>query len=805
MTAVSQRIPNLLGGVSQQPDSLKLPGQVSTAKNCVPDPTYGMLKRAGLKLVSALTGATDEGRWFSIFRDQTERYIGQFTTAGDLRVWDANTGAAKTVNTVAATAKAYIANCTQSDFEMLQINDYNFVLNRSKVVGKLATKSPPQAPTGIATVNLIGYDAKYKLKIDTFTAEHTTPATGTLDVTAVVSDLATKIAALDGGGKYTAEICGNTLLIRRVNGADFTITGEGGTNAQALLVYKDSVPNVSRLPSSCKNGTVLKVSNLDEAEGDDYYVKFVVKQGGTAIGTGIWEETIGPSIETHIDPDTMPHVIIRETDGTFTFRSLNEAQKAGDELYWVERQVGDDETNPFPSLVGKKVTGLSFFRNRLVLLAGSNVICSQPGSYFNLFRVSALATTDADGIDLASGSTRPVDLRYALGDQLGLVLFSATSQFMLTSESDSFGPVSAALKKFSTYDINPTVAPVETGISYVFVDKNQSSSRVTEMVATSAENRPTIADLSRTAPNFVPASLSTISVSSSAGHISFLATGDKKNLRVFRFFNNGNERVLAAWVEWTLPGDCLHQSIDQDLKFLVTKQANGICLSTVSLITDIEGTAINASGLPYEYRMDLFDASPVLEYDAANDVTKVFFKAGVYDPALESLVVVDDNASEKGSIYLAPPSANAGAGWYVTIPGDRTGADNVVIGYTYEYRLDMPVFYRKNNAQGGQVQADVINIPRVTKMVIQSSDSGPYNASVAVLGRPTKVYSFEQAQANAYKANSTPLPSIIDNSIPIYGKGTDSKVSIYSTTPFPLSLVAATWYGIYSNRGIQAI
>jgi hypothetical protein len=761
-----------------------------------------MRKRPGLKLVSALTGAANEGRWFSIFRDNSERYVGQFKADGTLLIWDAITGAAKTVNPIAASAKSYIAGVSQDDFEMLQINDYNFVLNRSKAVGTLNTLSPTQAPSAIVTVNLLGYDAKYKVKLDSTTIEHQTPATGTLDIQTVVADLQTKIAGVAG---FTALSAGNTIVVKKSDGSDFTISGEGGTNAQALLVYKDSVPNVSRLPTSCLNGLILKVSNLDEAEGDDYYVEFKVTTGGSSSGSGIWEECLKPGIKPYIDPDTMPHVIIRESDGTFTFRSLNEAQKAGEDLYWCERRVGDDETNPFPSFVNRKITGISFFRNRLVLLSGSNVICSQPGSYFNLFRISALAQTDADGIDLATGSLRPVDLRHALGDQMGLLIFSAKNQFMLTSDQDQFGPVSAKVVQFSSFNLNAKVRPVETGVSYIYVDNNQGFSQVTEMVATSVDNRPSVADLSRTAPNFVPADLESIVASSSAGAITFLSSSNRDNLRVFKFFNNGSERVLASWMEWDLPGNCLHQSSDSDILYLVTNQENGICLSTVSLLSDVEGTAINESGISYEYRLDLFTKTPLLEYDSANDETKVYFKAGTYDSTREIVVVVDDSATERGSIYIAPPPINGPSGWYVTVPGDRTGATNVVLGYSYEFRLEMPVFYRKFQMGDNRYQSDVVNIPRITKMVIQANDTGPYSAEVELLGRPTKTYQFGQKVANKYKANDAPLPELIDNYIPIYGKGTDAKVTLFSRTPFPLSLVAATWYGTYSNRGIQAV
>ena len=47
MAAVTQTIPNFLGGVSNQPDDKKLPGQVKEALNVYPDPTFGLQKRPG--------------------------------------------------------------------------------------------------------------------------------------------------------------------------------------------------------------------------------------------------------------------------------------------------------------------------------------------------------------------------------------------------------------------------------------------------------------------------------------------------------------------------------------------------------------------------------------------------------------------------------------------------------------------------------------------------------------------------------------------------------------------------------------
>jgi len=797
--SVSQRIPNLLGGVSQQPDSLKLPGQVTQADNCLPDPTYGLLKRPGLKLVSSLTGATADGRWFTIFRDSQEKFIGQFAPDGTLQIWNALTGDAATVNAVDATATAYVNGVSEADFEMLQINDYNFVLNRSQTVSALADLSPDRDPEALIILRIAGYDTEYTIVLDGTEYSYTSPATGNVSITSVIEGIANELP-----NAFTQTITGNVIHITRTDNADFTIEARGGLSSVSVEAFKSTVRDVADLPGSCVEGMVLQIQNLENLDGDEYYVRFEVN--GTATeGVGSWVETVAPGITTTLDPDTMPHAIIRETNGTFTFRSLNEADRDGDDLYWVERRVGDDDSNPMPTLLNNRVTGLSFFRNRLILLAGSNVICSQPSSFFNLFRVSALTTSDADAVDLASGSLRPVSLRFAIGDQLGLLIFSEHAQFMLTAEGDTFGPSSAQLKAFSTLTINPDVSPVDTGTSIIYVDANQGFSTVTEMLVTSADNRPQKADLSRTAPNYVPGDLRTMVSNASASVITLLGNDDPNELYIFKYFNNGNERVLASWVRWLLPGDCLLQATDHDNYYFVTEQENGVCLSTCTVLVDVEGTAINANGISYEYRMDLFENTLTVAYNDVNDTTRVFFPAGVYDSTLVPLVVVDDTETERGVLYINPTHGNNGTDDFVEVPGDRTGSDQITLGYQYAMTVGIPRFYRRAAQAGGTVQSDVVNIPRIQRVVIQSTDSGPFDATVAVKGRTTKTYSFPQTIANEYLANTVPIPEIIDNVIPVYGKGTDSDITLTSNTPFPLSFIAATWFGLYANRGIQSI
>lgn len=48
MSSITQTVPSYNGGISQQPDDLKSPGQLITAKNVLPDLTDGLQKRPGV-------------------------------------------------------------------------------------------------------------------------------------------------------------------------------------------------------------------------------------------------------------------------------------------------------------------------------------------------------------------------------------------------------------------------------------------------------------------------------------------------------------------------------------------------------------------------------------------------------------------------------------------------------------------------------------------------------------------------------------------------------------------------------------
>jgi hypothetical protein len=330
MAAISQKIFSLIGGVSQQPDTIKSGSQLRVCDNYYPDTATGLTKRPGLRGISKLANAVADGTWFPIFRDDQEKYIIQFSKAGALKIWSANSGLQQTVNAVAAESIAYATHTSADELQTLQINDYIFVLNRTKTVAAGTGTIAAQTPYAFVSINTVAYNSTYNIKLNATNFSYVTPATTStstpqLNVADIVNNL---VSSINANISYVAQGIGNIIYVRRANNGDFAIESKGGSTGTSIDSYKGSVTSVAQLPKQFVNNLKIKVSGSAESGADDYWVIFKTSDN-TSSGTGTWEETVGPGVVFDFNEETMPHVIIREANGTFTYRQLDEASASG--------------------------------------------------------------------------------------------------------------------------------------------------------------------------------------------------------------------------------------------------------------------------------------------------------------------------------------------------------------------------------------------------------------------------------------------------------------------------------------------
>ena len=172
MASITQTIPSYNSGISQQPDETKRPGQLVTAKNVMPDLVQGLMKRPGGKLISSLSDGSNNsvtnGRWFHYYRDENEQYIGQISTAGVLKMWSCIDGSEKTVTYDSGTSSAlttYLTHTNDEDIQTLTLNDYTYVVNRTKTVAMDSTTAPARPFEAYIELKKVAYANQYALNL----------------------------------------------------------------------------------------------------------------------------------------------------------------------------------------------------------------------------------------------------------------------------------------------------------------------------------------------------------------------------------------------------------------------------------------------------------------------------------------------------------------------------------------------------------------------------------------------------------------------------------------------------------------
>ena len=609
---------------------------------------------------------------------------------------------------------------------------------------------------------------------------------GVLNINAIVSNLVTNIVALTN---YTARPIGNVIIVDRTDGRDFNLQTRGGVTNNALYGLKENVNDVTLLPPQCEDGVVLRVANTEASDADDYYVKFVT-EGGIP-GQGAWEETIKPGIPTSLNPNTMPHALIREAGGTFTLRPLT--AEFDDANCWQDRKVGDETTSPPPTFVGKKIRDAFFYQNRLGFLSDDTVVLSQAGDYFNFFQGSAIAISDADPIDMSTSTTRPASLKAAIGTPSGLLLFAENSQFLMKSEDVAFGPATVKIDEVSNFAYKSTIHPVETGVSILFTTESDTYSKVFELATDSLSARPQITDNTRIVPELVPPGLKHI-VSVPNQSLVIMGAGDE-TLYVFKFFNTGNERQLAGWTTWEMPTQIKLAAFDHDTGFFIGRNGSNTILSKLELLDDPDTSPISALGSRFQPRLDHWiDETDVTIVDLPDGTIKVYVPAGVATTDGTLFLTATYEGSE--TFYVSGDIQTDSTGDYFVV-SNRLKEYDVIVGLGYEMNVELPSFYVKE-----EKRADRRNPPMVENVYINVFMSGRYDCDVAQKGYATRSVPLEVVRADIYEADTASLEEDGIRAIGVYGRGDLSRLTIKADGPLPAALTSYSWEGHYSTRGI---
>ena len=841
MPAVTQLIPNFLGGVSRQNDDKKLLGQLTECINGYPDATYGLLKRPGMKHTNVLKKANGtaftkaelaDAAWFFIERDSAGSYIGAIKGA-NLYVWTVADG---TFCTVTNNGASYLTGTAQNDYHFRSIQDTTIITNKTVTTAMQAAGT--FVANTVATLKLLEIsEADYIVTIQNVEAKVTTTSSTVFDDMLLydASDVNTNHHLIDKiksvieaqhsasnaafAGRWYLEGYNNSIVIKRSTGSNavvtdysavtgtpvaFDIDARGGLNNTGIEVFEDDVTDVSKLPLESFTDHNVRILNSDSAE-DDYHVKFVAYDTTLNRGRGYWKETVARDASPGVNNTTMPHELANTGATTFTFGPIT----------YKNRLAGDDVTSPIPSFIGSTINSSFFYSNRFGILSGDNVVLGVANDSYNFFVKSALTQIDSDPVDLNVSSVRPVSLSEVLPSPQGLLLFSERQQFQLyATDASILTPTSAVIRALANYEMATDIAPVDIGTTSAFISRVPGYSKLFTMSLRDVEQTPIVVDISKAALEYIPDTVDGLTASP-PNSLVMLIDRDTSFLYIYRYYNNGKEDLFQSWTKWQLTGTIQTADIINDSVIVVSQHEDEYTIGSIILDEIPSGTSVvGATSIDGNTCLDMatrpvkpHSSVNAVVYDTTNKVTKIYVPYTPFQQK-EAIMLLCVPTADVGTaavvdadagLYLAATErTEIGTGYrYFEVQGDYTSyADGIVVGYGYDFEATMPKFYYKRDATTSDYTA-TLTISRVTFSV---GRTGPVLFKVKAGGSDEWKNVEYVNDANTYLADSSPVTSEHQFTIPIHQRNTNFELKVTSNYPYPVSLVSMTWEGIYSPR-----
>lgn len=728
MALTTRTLPTLMNGISRQPAILRSTDQMEDELNTWGKIASGLARRPPTTVIKKVTGLTlGDATVHHINRDISERYT-VIIDSGVIKVFDETTGDEKTVN--APHGWGYL-DAAGPDYRAMTVADYTFIVNTQKTVALL----------GVAA-DEADQEATYRMPGGMLLTNFDFP----------FGDLFKQVAQ---EGRY--------------------IKNPGGTFT-ATIKSKDD------LPATVCTGCIYQIKGERETAFVSYYV----------VGDGsVWNETVKPGLQNAIDATTMPHALVREADGTFTFSPFN----------WQNRRVGDLDTNPYPPFVGRTVRDVFFYQNRLGFLTDETAVFSAAGDFGDFWRRTVLDYIDSDALAVSASTTDVALLDYAVPFTDGIMLFSRQRQFSLTNGDSGLSAHSVAIQPVTAYVMSKDVRPSPMGDTVHFASEASGYIAVQEYNRIAGSDSTDAADITAHVPTLIPAGISSIVSAADLDAVFLLARNageaDQTKMFVYQFFWDGDRKLQSAWRVWDFgDGKPISGSYESGALHLLMERPDGFFLERIEL---------GPSSLSESQDHLLYLDRGVTLTGTYNAVTDKTTFALPYEPDAATLRLIRTKTAAVPESIINPVGYEV-AGTDVLVPGDESGAP-VSIGQTYETRFvfsrQFPTDWQGKPMTTGRLQLHTFTV-NVVDLVYALARVYPYGAAVAEL-QPD----FISETPLSGRVLGTPgailgTPSYYSGALTfsVASNAAEVRMEIVNDTPFSSTFTSAEWEGLYHHRAL---
>jgi hypothetical protein len=825
---VSQSIPNFLNGISQQTPTQRGINQAEEQVNLQNNIVDGLSKRPAFEYIDTIDATNvfpNTVKFWSIQRDKDNQFVVIFYNGG-VKVYDLD-GNEKPV-TIASGSSYLTSTNPKADFKLVNIADYTFVANKQTTV--LADTNTSAAKIEEFYINVVtsNYGREYAVTVQHPNMSYAVksslqmPSGSNLNHDAVFRDTAHIADILfrgtsstyfdsssDADFKLTREDTGATLsttqglgtssevtnyftmsqypgVIRGIStdgNSNYTVLTADGSGNTGMYSIRDEISDFTKLPYHASTDSIIKVTGEDGDTLSDYYVKFETD--------GVWKETIGQDVSLGLNNSTLPHALINNNDGTFTFQEID----------WDDRNAGDGITNSNPSFVGNQINNLLFYKNRLGMLSRDNLILSENAGFFNFFSKTVTQVLDTDAIDIAASGSEVNTLFDSVAFNESLLLFSEKAQYKLGSVGETISPTSAVLNEVSAFEFDANVKPVSAGKYAYFAQARNNNTAIREYYADDDTLTNDGLDITVSVQNLIPSNAYQLISNTTEDTLITLAsdTADTQTapyttgtnitstnggtMFIYKYFFDKGEKVQTAWSKWTFDNAKILGGMSfESFVYLLVVEGTDTKLVKIDLRNLRNGT------IGFNIYLDL-RKSVTGTYDANTNLTTFTSPYG----AKTGLIAVD---GVNGNNY----SVTNTAGSTYTVEGDHT---NLIIGIPYESKYRMsPQYVRENSGRG--LVAITSGRYQIRNISLNYETSGYFQVEVTPNGRDTS-FSFMNGYVIGTATSKVGVPAISSGTIkvPVSCRNTDFTLDIKSSSHLPMYIASAEVEGYYHNRSTR--
>ena len=789
MPLLNTSLPNLIGGVSQQPDSVRFEGQCEEQTNAISSVVDGLSKRPNTRHLAKILSSAISANSFVHFVDRSdaEKYV-VIHDGSTLKAFNLD-GTPCTINgasSLSTSSVAYINSATpRENLKALTVGDTTFVLNTTVQVSASSNNTSSLAKRAVITIKQGDFEKDYRVNYKTIDSSGSdvqglttkffqsggsggsTPTSSNANSNTIAFGLKT---VLTGGNTWSnnfttvhntgsSNIYATLKTTTNANNDDFEISTSDSLSDTGMSVAYKEVSSITDLPVENINGFRIKVRGAAEVNEDDYYVKFETNQGQT-YGKGTYTETVGFGISEGLDNNDMPHKLVNTALNTFTFGTAT----------YTTRIAGDDDTNPQPSFQGTTITNLFFFKNRLGFLTGDKVIMSEAGEPFNFYRTTVTTLLDSDPIDVQVSSQKVTNLQSATGFQENLILFSENSQFVLKG-GDLLTPKTISVTPVTNFDAASEVNPIPLGAYMYFPFESGNFTGVREYTVNASTDVYDSTEVSEHIPTYIPKDVFMFVGSSTEDALAMVSQNEKGSIFVYRFFFNGQKKLLSSWFKFTLDGEIRGISFSKsDLFIVLTKN------SETHLLSMPFDAGLTDNGSNHNTYLDMRRYVSVASGATTIDLSSF------YTPGDNTVKVYTTD----GALV---PSTNSGATVTLTNGAlSSTQATNVWVGipYTMTYTFSKQLFKQaagqtKTPSAGGSMM--------LKNCSVFYNNTAHFDVKVTPLHRDTYTNTF-----NPNIIDSTNIALQLDDGffrVPIFSNSEDTTITIENSSALPSNFQSA--------------